>query len=345
MAAGPRVDDSLQPWSELSAEFVGAGILIGNGSSRAVWDDFAYDSLYERARLAVDDPLSETDEDLFARLDTRNFETVLSALRTGLIVCDALAIDAEPIRQRYESIRIALMEAVQSVHVPWGDVPQTTLMTMRDELSGYSWIYSTNYDLLLYWAVMALDTAWPFKDYFWGACDVTGPWVCFHSDDTDASDEASKVLYLHGALHLCELPWEETAKLVAQDKNLLDQFSVPERDEEYPFVPLIVTEGSWQDKMAAIRRSDYLSFAFECFSAYQGPLVIFGHSLGDEDYHIVQALRQGDDQRPLAISIRAADESRIVERKLGFMQKLPHANIRFFDSATHPLGATGLRVD
>jgi len=236
------------------------------------------------------------------------------------------------------------MEAVQSVHIPWLDVPQESLMSMRDELREYSWIYSTNYDLLLYWAVMAPEHPWPFKDFFWGECTVAGPWVCFHSDDTDAEAGTSKILYLHGALHLCEVPWGETAKLIAGDANLLDRFGIPAQDEEYAFVPLLITEGTWLDKMAAIRRSDYLSFAFERFSAHQGPLVIFGHALGTEDQHIVQAVRQLGDHAPIGVSILGGDPDRIIERKLNLMQKLPRADLHFFDAASHPLGDSELRV-
>lgn len=344
MTRGFEVNAGLEGWDELADEFHGGGILIGNGSSRAVWEHFGYASLYEQARVNVDHPLSAIDDDLFHGMDTRNFETVLSALRTALMVCTALGLNEEPIKRRYDSIRVALMEAVQGVHVPWTDVPQETLMAIRSEMRRYSWVYSTNYDLLLYWAVMAPQNPWPFKDFFWGECEVDGPWVCFHSDDTEPEAGTSKILYLHGALHLCEVPWGETAKLTSGSASLLQQFGVPDEDEQYPFVPLLITEGNWQDKMAAIRRSDYLSFAYERFSHHVGPLVVFGQSLGDEDAHIVQALQRWENDQLIAASVLPGVEDRVIERKLETMRKLPRARMRFFDATTHPLGSPEMRV-
>jgi len=42
-------DPDLMDWNEIP-EVNWAGILIGNGASRAVWDDFRYDSLFTIAK-------------------------------------------------------------------------------------------------------------------------------------------------------------------------------------------------------------------------------------------------------------------------------------------------------
>jgi hypothetical protein len=36
-------------------------VLVGNGASRAVWDDFGYDSLFENARTVEEKPLSQSE--------------------------------------------------------------------------------------------------------------------------------------------------------------------------------------------------------------------------------------------------------------------------------------------
>ncbi|MBS7668108.1 hypothetical protein KIM96_18985, partial [Vibrio cholerae] len=44
------IDAHLEDWSTLRAAVDFSGILIGNGASRTIWEDFAYDSLFENAR-------------------------------------------------------------------------------------------------------------------------------------------------------------------------------------------------------------------------------------------------------------------------------------------------------
>jgi hypothetical protein len=78
------VDDHLETWNEVRARTEFTGILVGNGSSLAVWDGFAYDSLYNVA-LAVnpDHRLATEDVALFNSLGSRNFEHVLAAIATA----------------------------------------------------------------------------------------------------------------------------------------------------------------------------------------------------------------------------------------------------------------------
>lgn len=44
-------DDSLEDWKDVEKDLEKKelGLLLGNGSSRAIWNDFAYTSLYEIA--------------------------------------------------------------------------------------------------------------------------------------------------------------------------------------------------------------------------------------------------------------------------------------------------------
>ena len=91
-------------------------------------------------------------------------------------------------------------------------------------------------------------------DYFWGEGQE------FDVTDTETSGTATKVLYLHGGLHLYRLPSGATIKRKAEaGLSLLDLFGVPFTEGA---IPLFITEGTSQDKLASIHRSDYLSFAY-----------------------------------------------------------------------------------
>lgn len=324
----------LHTWESIREQYEGAGLLIGNGASRSVWNRFAYDSLYEVAQAPdLAHCLSHVDRAIFESLDTRNFEVVLSALRSARVVGEALNQDVSGVHECYDNVKHALIDAVHHVHVPAGTVPDQVLRAMRAELLRYGAVYSTNYDLLLYWAIMSEDDGSGFKDYLWyGGFDIT---------NTEIVEKATRVLYLQGGLHLARLSSGRTAKLKWEPgRAILDQFG---DSADADFVPLFVSEGTAADKEAVIRSSDYLTFALEQFANHRGQLVVFGHSLGASDAHLVRVMQQWGD-RPIAISIRPAEPHELRARMAPFVHSLPRAGLTFFDASTHPLGHPALRV-
>jgi hypothetical protein len=83
-----KVDSNLASWDEIKDQFHHGGILIGNGASLAVWENFAYRSLYEKASSQTVHALTSDDKSLFSSLNTENFEQVLGALSTAKMVQD-----------------------------------------------------------------------------------------------------------------------------------------------------------------------------------------------------------------------------------------------------------------
>ena len=94
------VDATLEDWNALRAANDFQGLLVGNGASRAVWDDFGYDSLFENARTVEEKPLSPSELAVFDALQTRSFEQVLGALKTTSRVNKALAVSSAAPRNR-----------------------------------------------------------------------------------------------------------------------------------------------------------------------------------------------------------------------------------------------------
>jgi Domain of unknown function (DUF4917) len=333
-------NDDLADWQKVvETDLRWNGILLGNGSSRAIWDGFSYPSLYEKACSAdIGNPLLGEDIALFDAFETRNFERVLASLKTAGTVAQALGETDADIRARYEHIQRALFEAVGSVHVPWDHVAGTPLLRIRSALRAYSAVYSTNYDLIAYWAIMHIDEGAGFKDLFWG------PGNSFDPKNASVSGNATLVYYLHGGVHLRALVDGGTRKHVSELGALLDDFPTSFESDE---VPLLISEGSAQDKRDAILRSDYLSFAYGRLAQHDGGLVIFGQSLGEEDDHLVDVLnswRPPWHEPVIAISIRRTenpDDARVA--KLHYADRLPYADLLFFDPDTHPLGQSHVR--
>jgi Domain of unknown function (DUF4917) len=83
-------------------------------------------------------------------MDTRNFEAILSALKTAECVCHTLGQDTGEVMRRYESIRSALIRAIRDVHLRYERMPESSKSAIRNELQCYEYVFSTKYDLLYF---------------------------------------------------------------------------------------------------------------------------------------------------------------------------------------------------
>lgn len=325
------LDASLHRWPDLNAAHPSSGLFLGNGASRALWRPFAYFSLFEEAQRVRHKPLSLTDQALFKSLGSELFEPVLSALNTTVRINAALAISSSAPLNRYYAIKEALIHAVRSVHIPWRLVPSDTLQRINNELRNYQSVYSSNYDLLCHWAASQAP------DGFQVLFDEDGDFDIRHT-----RNPGTRLLYLHGGLHLLKQQDGSTRQRSASGSQLLDGFAVNTPGD----VPLFVNESSSDDKLKAIRSSDYLSWCLGELAAHQGGLCLFGQHLDSSDRHLLQAIAQA---RPthLAIAIRALSDASIISQKQHYSQRfadLPELPLYFFDASSHPLGATDLEV-
>jgi hypothetical protein len=107
--------------------------------------------------------------------------------------------------------------------------------------------------------------------------------------------------YLHGALHLFysgpdlqKYCWERTGV------KLIDQIDSSLRRNKYP---LIVAEGSSRQKLEKIRRSDYLGHNFRSLGLITGNLFLYGHSLAENDRHILEQISENKKLKRIFISI------------------------------------------
>lgn len=233
MLESQPIDGSLVRWEEVVADRDDwAALLVGNGLSRTVWDGFGYPSLFDKAG-----DLTAPDRNLFQSLGTRNFERVLGELASAIRMAEALDQDAQPYLDRYKSVQLALGKAVQAVHVKYSNIEDGTLERIGRVLQQQEYVFSTNYDLIVYWAMQAVgykglcDCFWCEKNSFSPAnCDVPGP--------------QTPVYFLHGALHLVVMGSGVTRKLVSGNlETLLDKFGKP-LDGYDQMRPLLITEGS-----------------------------------------------------------------------------------------------------
>jgi hypothetical protein len=335
-----RIDGTLDAWPTLAAEFERGALFLGNGLSIHVWKQFGYGSLYQRALLNTPGRLTEEDQALFAAFSTENFERVLAALNATIRVAEALNYQTTGIADRYRSIQAALGAAVRGVHIERGDVPNHTLSTINKELRAHRVVFTTSYDLLVYWAMLYEQRPNKLKDLFWsdgphGRCE-------FDPANADVRAGCTPVLFLHGALHLIVQSTGITRKLRKNDQTLLAQFGQPVDDDPHAH-PLLVSEGSSLDKLHAIENNDYLVHVYDRLQNCMAPLVIFGSSLGEQDHHLLHAINKHQG-RPVAVSMRPNADAEVIRSRQGEIAgRLGAERLYFFDSTTHPLGDPSLR--
>ena len=340
-------------WSDIADAFQGAGaaILVGNGASRCVSEKFAYQSLYDVA-LGQTPGLRPTDVDVFSALDTQSFERVLAALRLAERAMGPLDPGAAQIaREHYAGIRKALSDAIHEVHIESSEcADDLVFLPMASELAKYGSVFSTNYDLLIYWAVIRLmearnNTRLFYDHFLHGIFDKTD----YVAGDHAAGLMRTRVLYLHGALHLFTSDDGGVHKLQrAQGRGLLELSGIQASGGD---TPLFVAEGSAGDKVRSIRQSEYLDFALQMHDAFTGPLTIFGHRLDDSDDHLlkphVERASDSPEKRPVAVSVRQSGktQNKLNDELRRYRNRLHPLEPLFFEATTHPLGSPQMCVD
>lgn len=246
----------LDSWEAVGKAADWDALVLGNGASINIWNDFQYGSLFETAKKRK--LFHKKDELLFDKLRVENFEEVLHSLSESIRIGEALGQDRSLELKRHSSIQKALAKAVQAVHVEGGEIPLTTFEAIRGELRKYRHVFTTSYDLLLCWsAAKGEDGFVGFYDFFW-------------AKDMNAFDESTiriqpywidaRLYFLHGALHLVVLSDGTTCKRTTSFLTLLDQFGLPFKSDRTAR-PLVVTEARANDKRRSIEGNDYLSIA------------------------------------------------------------------------------------
>jgi hypothetical protein len=144
---------SVSAYAEVKSSLSGrAHLLLGNGFSIACDPIFRYQSLYD---VAVAAGLSPKAQAAFARLGTNNFEGVLRLLEDAHWLCGEYGIEhpnTKRILDDVDVVKNTLVQAVTASHLEHsGCVPEPKKEAARDFLKPFHNIFTTNYDLLLYW--------------------------------------------------------------------------------------------------------------------------------------------------------------------------------------------------
>lgn len=324
---------TLTPWSEIENDYVEGALLLGNGASIAVADSLHYNSLYEAAR--DEGFLSEPVASIFEHFDTTDFEFVLRMVANAHIVNNHLGIVEDQTEGTYNLIKNSLIETVRAVHPEHNNV-SGSLTAMSNFMSRFDTVFSLNYDLLVYWAMMhgnARAGGNLFKDCFSAAgFNEDFDWLRQPHGDLDS---ATLVFYPHGNLALVADLYGTGTKITAGFTDLISEIARSWRLGET--TPLFVSEGDHEGKLQAICRNSYLNCAYRELSRIPESLVLYGWAGAPQDNHILRSIKRSEVSR-VAVSVYTGDEdwehncymtSRRLRRAIG----ITTSNIVFFDSA------------
>ncbi|MBI1406012.1 MAG: DUF4917 family protein [Caulobacter sp.] len=337
-----------------SAHFSKRHLLLGNGFSIACRADiFHYGSLFAQADFSAAPEVVA----VFEALETQDFEAAIRALESASTILPSyLPGDGDTVAKMLGHVETLKEILVQTIagnhpHIP-SDIPDKKFWACRQFLAHFlagdksGCIFTLNYDLLLYWTLMHEDmpfgepVALSTNDGFGNDEDAPDADYVVWQGETNA--HSACVMFLHGALHLFD-SGKDLLKYTWVRKGvlLLDQARDALANNSYP---LFVAEGTSAQKKAKIRHNAYLYQGFKQFTAnvLQGKhcMFIFGHSLAENDDHILNRIGRGRCSR-IYVGIFGDPESdwnqRIMARAQG-LADLRHErwplDVAFYDAAS-----------
>ncbi len=335
-------------------------LLLGNGFSIACYPDiFQYASLFDEADFASVPNARE----LFAAIGTYDFERMIRALEEASLITPFYIPNGDGVASSMQShankIKEILLTTIAKKHPEKClDIPSHQYTACRNFLANFignrkkGVVFTLNYDLLLYWAIIntsatdnifaptsahALQIGDGFADM---EPEEENDYVVWRAEDAHSGN--TTIYFLHGALHLFDAKhelrkytWSRTGNpLIEQIKSAIDDNSFP----------LFVAEGTSKAKLEKIRHNAYL---YQCLKVFEARakqqnhcLFIYGHSLADNDAHILQKIAKGTN-KTVYISLYGSPDSEanqeIISNALALKDNRRPSHpleVKFYDAAS-----------
>ncbi|MCD8438366.1 DUF4917 family protein [Tenacibaculum dicentrarchi] len=294
--------DKLQSYEDvikyLSSKKRPKHLLLGNGFS------MAYDSKifsYNALSSFIDNTGNDLLKTLFKTINTKNFELIMQQLDNFIEIAKVFSTDKDLVRKITEAnqtLKDSLIEAVKELHpehvfsVPQ-EKSQSCFSFLNEYLHNNGKIFSTNYDLLLYWVLMRNKQDASIDGF---GRDLENQDEIIKGDDPEFSElrwgnnkKEQNVFYLHGTLPFFDTGIDIVKEEYDTRHYLLEKISERMEAKEYP---IFVTAGNAKEKLNHIMHNKYLSHCFEQFSAIEGSLITFGFNFGEYDTHLIDAVNK-----------------------------------------------------
>ncbi len=293
---------------DANAKFSKKHLILGNGFSIACRPNiFHYGSIFAEADFSGYPNLPH----VFEALETQDFEVAINSLETSAALHPIYETEtsdaAEQMLADASALKDILIDTIAKNH-PEGpfDISEQEFQHCRTFLANFlspgsdGHVFTLNYDLLLYWALMHKDD----EDTFDPKHLVTNDGFGNDEDDADtdyvvwrgeSGGRTARVHFLHGALHLFDAGYQlhkytwirNGDRLLEQARSAMDQ----------GLFPLFVAEGESLKKRERINHNAYLYQGLKLLGSNVDIKThcyfIHGHSLAKNDDHILCRLGRG----------------------------------------------------
>lgn len=278
-------------------------LLLGNGFSMS-YDSgiFSYNALSKFLENLNNDILQK----LFQIIKTSNFELLMEQLDNVAQIAEVFGADkkvVQNIRNATTTLKESLIEAIKELHpehvfsVP-EEKSKACAAFLNSFLSDDGQIFTTNYDLLLYWVLMRNEIENAI-DGFGRDAEESDEWI--PEDERQYSElrwgkykGTQTVHYLHGALQLFDTGVEIIKEEYTSEHFLLENIKARMEKKEYP---IFVTAGNGFEKLSHIVHNKYLANCYESLSSISGSLICYGFGFGNYDEHIIAAINKAAKKR------------------------------------------------
>jgi hypothetical protein len=273
-------------------------LLLGNGFSMAYDADiFSYSAL----STFIDETSNDLLKKLFSTIKTKNFELIMQQLDSFIEIAKIFSKDIElvgKIEDASNTLKDSLIEAVKKMHPEHVyTIPEVKSKScfnfLNDYITNGGNIFSTNYDLLLYWVLMRNDSEFAIDGF---GRELENPDETIQGKDPEFSElrwgkhkKNQTVYYLHGTLPIFDTGIDIEKEVYDSEHYLLQKINERMENKEYP---IFVTAGSPNEKLNHIMHNKYLSYCYDQFSCIQGSLITFGFNFGEYDTHIIDAINK-----------------------------------------------------
>lgn len=262
-------------------------LLMGNGFS-ASYDANIFS--YNKLANFIKEIGSINAKLLFDIFDTSNFELIMEQLEITLRISEKFGANEdfiENVKASTEELKNSLIDAVSGLHPEQVfEMSESKSKNCKDFFKFFTRtkgeLFTTNYDLLMYWVLMRNEDIKEFVSDGFGGNDFEG--ILWGNNK-----ESQNIHFLHGALQIFDNGIEIEKETYNGKNYVLDNIKKRIKNNEYP---VFVTSGNGDDKLKQIKHNSYLSFCYDKLCEVEGSLITFGFRFGDSDDHIIQAINK-----------------------------------------------------
>lgn len=256
-----------------------ANLLLGNGFSIAASKSFNYRTIFEKSHFEENYAWIKNISNTY---NTVNFELVIEMLSHAEKVnrCSGDTSVSDKDRDGKNALIDIFINALTSIHPEKTSITTSQYDNNKEFIKKFDYIFTLNYDILLYRSICNNRLTSKFRDNFLPEDDI-------YSFDKENQD-TTNLWFLHGAFHLRRNYDGTIYKVIyTEGSNIINKLK---KNIQNGIYPVIVFEGTDEEKLSKINSNYYLHSALRAFSNMTGSLFVCGFSFNNNDKHVIDAI-------------------------------------------------------